>query len=125
MKLHLASLATSLARAATAAAYAMSVRNYCDPLGCSRKGLFVMKYDMYEVNAADGCRLPAIPGMVEFCMDWLVGKDSLGKPRMHYRFKNQGKHCMREFFHEEVKCPGDFDGTNCTASYFNEVTCAW
>jgi hypothetical protein len=64
----------------------------CELGWCNSQGVFHTDFGSYDVDANEGCGVPAIPAMVEFGMDW-------GQRRGLFRFVGQGdKRCMRETY---------------------------
>ena len=80
-------------------------------------GIFYTGYDSYQVTPLDTCGLEwAVPGMVEFCMDW-------DNARGHFRYKDQTKRCLsRQYVRTEILSDGVRDSN---LQIWEEVACTW
>lgn len=71
-----------------------------------------------RIDARDGCRSNAVPGMVEFCIDW-------GNSRGHFRFSSDAN--RRCFVRGATQwfADGDCWGIECWRTEWPEVACIW
>jgi len=119
MKLSIPALAAAaVSLAATAAADSMFVDHVCLLTECSAKGYFTTSFGTFEVNTKDGCRTSGVPYMNEFCIDEKRG-------RMHFRFNQQNKRCMKVTSSDWELCNPDFVWSSCSTDYYTEVPCTW
>lgn len=86
MRLSISVLFATLA--ALCAADSMAVTKRCTGSNCSYLATFKTAYGSFGVDAAEGCGVTSVSGMVDFCVDW-------NKRGGHFRFGNQSsKRCM-------------------------------
>jgi len=69
----------------------------------------------FSFNPNDGCLVPYIPSVKEFCVDW-------GKRRGHFYEDGGKRHCMRE-----VQNDSSFCGTGCLEIdvRWEDTGCSW
>jgi hypothetical protein len=69
----------------------------------------------FEFNTYEGCRVPYIPGVKEYCIDW-------GRLRGHFYEDSGKKRCMRE-----VRDNSEFCGTGCLKIDvgWEDTPCTW
>jgi hypothetical protein len=116
----------AIALAARVAADSLAVYTQCidvfgSAVGCRDDGIFYSFGDTvgFNVNADAGCRGTAVPGMVDFCVDW-------SRSRAHFRFGDQAsKRCL------VITAIMDIGNWECEAGFtcrfilFEEVGCTW
>lgn len=69
----------------------------------------------FDFDGTDGCRVPYIPGIKEFCMDY-------GRARAHFYEDGGTRRCMARGWYENPDC-GDF--IYCINSWWDEIPCTW
>ncbi|CEI66216.1 hypothetical protein FVEN_g4388 [Fusarium venenatum] len=100
--------------ATTALADRMEIFTKCGDTSCnSYDGWFYTDYGAYRVNANTGCRVPGVPHMEEFCIDW-------DNRRLHFRFGGQDKRCMTQDSESAYGC-----GATCYKTTWREIPCYW
>ncbi|KAK1834446.1 hypothetical protein QBC39DRAFT_368958 [Podospora conica] len=111
-------LAAAATLATTVVAEQMFVTEYCLTLICRRPARWVNIFGEYNVDASDGCRVPAVPNLEEFCVD-------TRRERGHFRYRDGPRRCMVVTSSEWQKCSDDFDWATCASEVWTEVLCSW
>ncbi|KAK0391342.1 hypothetical protein NLU13_0843 [Sarocladium strictum] len=93
------------------------VSQVCFFTSCSSRGSWLYndgrRFD--DVDFAEGCRAPFIPGVREACVDWR-------NSRAHFYEDGGRRRCMRETGSDLEEC-GEWN--TCITSFWDDADCTW